>query len=41
LTVKSAGGGEYWWRSSRIEGIAIATRMSTGTRVQMTSISVL
>jgi len=41
LTVTSACGGLYWWRSSRIEGIAIPTRISTGTSVQITSISVL
>ena len=41
LSVRSAGGGVYWWRSSRIDGMAIATRMRTGTSVQTTSIVVL
>ena len=41
LTVTSALGGEYWLASSWIDGIAIATRISTGTRVQITSSVVL
>ena len=41
LTVTSAGGGLYCLLIRRIEGIAIATRISTGTTVQMTSITVL
>ena len=39
--VMSACGGEYWWASSRIEGTAITTRISTGTKVQSTSSVVL
>ena len=39
--MRSAAGGEYWCASRRIDGTAITTRISTGTKVQTTSSVVL
>ena len=40
-TIRNARGGEYWCASSRIDGTAMITRISTGTKVQTTSSTVL
>src|ERR1700733_11615676 len=41
LIVRSGGGNEYWLNRSRNEGMAIATRISTGITVHSTSRGVL